>query len=211
MLAVTVSSTKSSLPGSAANPDTKGWDKGAGVISLIPETLDALEKAGIGNIALVAAGGISDGRAAAAALTLGAQGVVMGTRFLAAHETRVHPEYQAAVIAAQDGGQSTVRAKVFDELKGPNQWPKVYDGRSIHTASYDDLKQGVHIDDIRKRHAEAAKTKDAGFSSQPTQARAAEWAGTGVGLVRKVQSAAEIVEEVRGECLRALNDVRSRI
>lgn len=103
-----------------------GFEKGAGIISLLPEVADALATEGYGNIPLVTAGGIVDGRGAAAALTLGAQGVVMGTRFLSATEANIHPKWRDAVLATSDGGQNTVRAKLFDELRGPNMWPERY-------------------------------------------------------------------------------------
>ncbi|EME80494.1 uncharacterized protein MYCFIDRAFT_189995 [Pseudocercospora fijiensis CIRAD86] len=165
-----------------------GFEKGAGIISLR----------------------IADGRAVAAALVLGAEGVVMGTRFLSAPETRVHPQYREAIIHAKDGGQSTVRDKVFDELRGPNQWPGDYDGRSIRTASYRDKAEGVHIDEIRQRHADAALGESAGYAADGTSGRAATWAGTGVGLVTKAQRAAEVVEEVRQQAAASLEAVRSR-
>lgn len=174
-----------------------GFEKGAGIISLLPEVHDALSSAGLGHIPLVAAGGIVDGRGAAAALALGAEGVVLGTRFLAAHETNVHPLYQDAVIAAGDGGQTTVRAKLFDELKGPNPWPGEYDGRSIVSESWTDHTAGVGIEEIRRLHQAAAEDRGkAGFGLHGG-GRAAMWAGTGVGLVREKQGAGEIVEEVR--------------
>lgn len=184
-----------------------GFEKGAGIVSLLPEVSDALESEGL-DIALVASGGISEGKAAAAAFALGAQGVVMGTRFLSAKETVIHPKYRGAVLAAKDGGQSTIRAKVFDELRGPNRWPVAYDGRSLKMQSFHDHKAGVDIDDIRKRHNEAIKAEDAGFG---IDGRAAMWAGTGVGLVRKEQQAAEIVEETRRGIVEAMNKAKTRL
>jgi len=50
----------------------------------------------------VAAGGIADGRGMAAALALGAEGVQVGTRFLASREAPVHEDYKRAVVKAQD-------------------------------------------------------------------------------------------------------------
>ncbi len=184
-----------------------GFEKGAGIISLLPEATDALKKHDFGHIPLLASGGIVDGRGAAAAFSLGASGVVLGTRFLAAKETTVHPKYQAAVIRASDGGQSTVRAKLFDELKGPNMWPVDYDGRSLVTASYTDHVNGVKIDEIRERHTEALKEKDMGWGESN---RATVWAGTGVGLVKAIQTAADIVEEVRRDVVEVLNAARAR-
>lgn len=157
-----------------------GFEKGAGIISLLPETADALEENGFSDINLVGAGGIADGRSAAAAFALGAEGVVVGTRFLAASETKVHPSYREAVLAAKDGSQTTTRCKLFDELKGPNIWPEAYDGRGIVMESWADHLDGVSIDEIRERHAEAVKLNSAGYGTNG-KGRAAMWAGTGVG------------------------------
>ncbi|KAF2480818.1 hypothetical protein BDY17DRAFT_302449 [Neohortaea acidophila] len=187
-----------------------GYEKGAGFISLLPEISDALAANGHNGISLVAAGGIVDGRSAAAAFALGAQGVVMGTRFLSARETNVHPVYQEALVAASDGGQSTRRSKLFDNLRGPNIWPGAYDGRSILMQSWADHESGVGIEEIRKRHKEALKDDDKGFNADRS-GRAVMWAGTGVGLVKKVQPAAEIVEEVRSTAAARLKEVASKL
>ena len=186
-----------------------GYEKGAGIISLVPEVSDALAANGH-DIPLVAAGGIVDGRGAAAALALGAQGVVMGTRFIAAPETNVHSLYQEALLAASDGGQSTTRSKLFDNLRGPNIWPVAYDGRSIVMESFEDHESGVDIEEIRRKHNEAVKAEDAGFGVD-RKGRAAIWAGTAVGIVKKVQPAAEIVEEVRDAARKALEAVNSKL
>ncbi|KAK6001950.1 hypothetical protein QM012_002440 [Aureobasidium pullulans] len=172
-----------------------GGEKGAGIISLIPETLYALQSLELDDMSIVAAGGIADGASVAAALALGADGVVMGTRFLVAEETVVHPAYQAAILETEDGGQTTTRAKLFDELAGPNIWPKDFDGRALIAQSYHDHIQGISIDEIRKSHAEAKQTPHLGFDQE--NRRAAIWAGTGVGFARKKAPASEIIAEVR--------------
>ncbi|OTA21253.1 hypothetical protein BTJ68_15321 [Hortaea werneckii EXF-2000] len=175
-----------------------GFEKGAGIVTLFPEVSDALDSAGYGDMPLLASGGIVCGRSAAAALALGARGVVMGTRFLAATETTMHPAYRAAILAASEGAESTVRSKLFDELRGPNIWPEEYDGRNLVMESWKDHRNGVSLDEIRKSHAEAVKAEDRGYAVNG-KGRAAIWAGSGVGLVRKEQSAAEIMEDVRRE------------
>lgn len=185
-----------------------GFEKSAGIVSLLPEATDTLSNAGFGSIPLLASGGIVDSRGAAAAFALGAQGVVLGTRFLSAKETIVHPKYQAAVLAAKDGGQATVRSKLFDELAGPNIWPVTYDGRSLRTKSYHDRANGMSLDDVRKLYKESLKEKDLGWGEAD---RATVWAGTGVGLVQKVQPAAEIVEEVRNGVKQALEAAKARL
>jgi nitronate monooxygenase len=65
---------------------------GAGIVSLVPETRGTLDREGFSGIGIFAAGGISDGRGIAAALACGANGVVMGTRFLASTEVELPAE-----------------------------------------------------------------------------------------------------------------------
>lgn len=65
-------------------------------MALIPQVCDAVD------IPVIAAGGIADGRGAAAAFMLGASGIQMGTRFLTAKECNIHPEYKNKVLAAKD-------------------------------------------------------------------------------------------------------------
>lgn len=63
---------------------------------LVPQVVDALE------IPVIAAGGIADGRGIAASMMLGAEGVQVGTRFLAAEECQIHPTYKELVVKAKD-------------------------------------------------------------------------------------------------------------
>lgn len=65
-------------------------------MALVPQVADAVK------IPVLAAGGIADGRGVAAAFMLGAKGVQIGTRFLAAEECTVHPEYKRMIIKAKD-------------------------------------------------------------------------------------------------------------
>lgn len=186
-----------------------GFEKGAGVISMLPEITDALAENGL-KTRLVAAGGITEGRSVAAAMMLGAEGVVMGTRFICSQEARVHPTWQKAVLSADDGAESTVRSKLFDNLRGPNMWPRAYDGRSIVMESYEAHVSGTDIEEIRRLHNDAAKEDHAGYGTHG-KGKAAMWAGTGVGLVKKVQPAGEIVEEVRSAALKAIEAAKARL
>jgi nitronate monooxygenase len=177
-----------------------GFEKGASIVSLLPEASDTLAREGFSHIPLVASGGIADGRGVAAALALGAQGVVMGTRFLASKEINVHPVYQDALLEAQDGGQVTTRSKLFDQLRGPNIWPELYDGRGLVAQSHKDYADGMSLEWIQRLHNEAVSGEDRGFKTG-LQGRAAIWAGTGVGLVKEVQSAKDILESVREQAM----------
>lgn len=65
-------------------------------IVLVPQICDAT------NLPVIAAGGIADGRGAAAAFMLGACGIQMGTRFLSAYECSIHPTYKEKILKAND-------------------------------------------------------------------------------------------------------------
>lgn len=188
-----------------------GLAKSAGLVSLLPEVRDALGREGLlEDVAVVGSGGVVDGRGAAAAFALGAEGVVMGTRFLSASEAALHPNWRAEVLRTRDGGQGTVKSMLFDELRGPSIWPEGYDGRGLVNASSGDFDKGVGIDEVRRLFVEASQEEDGGFGAGG-KGRAAMWAGTGVGLVTKEQSAAEIVEEVREGVRTALEDAKARL
>lgn len=180
-----------------------GKSPGASILSLIPETADALEKEGLaGKTVLVAAGGIVDGRSVAAALAVGAQGVVMGTAFLAAEEVEIHTAYRDAVLKTRDGGVNTIRSTIFDELPGKNVWPGGYDGRAVVAQSYKDHVGGMKVEELRELYKRAKVEETQGYG--PDNRRAAIWAGTGVGLVNEVRPAKVIIEESRRDAKKVL-------
>jgi nitronate monooxygenase len=75
--------------------------------ALIPIVRDA-----IGDVPLIASGGVADGRGLAAALALGADGAAFGTRFLASEEAAAHPVYKRRIVAARAG--DTIHTTLFD-------------------------------------------------------------------------------------------------
>lgn len=193
----------------AADAGGHGGSPGAGLVSLIPEARDALDDAGFSSIHIIGAGGIGDGRGVAATLASGADGVLLGTMFLASLEVKLPArEYQEAILATSDGGQSTVRGSVFDELRGKNIWPSGWDGRALVNSSYTDYLGGVGVDKLRERYAEAAKSPHKGFGGER---RAAIWVGSGVGLLKEVKAAGDIVRELRDGCEVALKKAASRL
>lgn len=171
-----------------------GLEHGAGIISLLPEVADTLKAEGYGNIPLIGTGGIVEGRGVAACLMLGAHGVVMGTRFLACKETTISRGYQEEVVRAKDGGVSTKRSIVYDYLRGTTGWPARYNGRGLVNQSYKDALAGMSREENKKLYDEALKTGDAGWG---VTGRLTTYAGTGVGLIKEINSAKDIVDEVR--------------
>ena len=178
-----------------------GLVRGAGVISLVPEVYDALEAIGK-SLPLLAAGGIADGRGASAVLSLGASGVVVGTRFLAATETEIAPGYQKEVLRVTDGGQSTIRTKAYDNLRGTTGWPDHYNGRGIWNKSFTDHESGMPIGENQSLYEKALKIGDDGWGPE---GRLTAYAGSAIGLVREVESASAIVGKIRQEAIDASN------
>jgi len=184
-----------------------GLAQSSSVVSLFPECFDALQKEGYGHIPLIATGGIVDGRGVAAALSLGASGVCLGTRFLASPEAVISQGYRDAVIKASDGGVTTARTTVYDRLRGTIGWPSIYNGRGILNQSFWDYIKGMGEDENRKLYEEAIQQGDSGWGDS---GRMTTYAGTGVGLIREVKPASEIVEEVRKDAKSHLVAASSR-
>lgn len=166
----------------------------ASILTLIPEVSDALEST-YSRVPLIAAGGIADGRGAAAALTLGAAGVALGTRFLATPEARINPGYQQAILAGHDGGQKTVRTQLYNHLRGTMDWPEEYNARGLINASWRDYQAGMPFEQNQELHAQAVQKGEKAWGEE--EGRTATYAGTNVGLVRDVKPAAKVVKEIR--------------
>ncbi|KAK4233759.1 hypothetical protein C8A03DRAFT_19219 [Achaetomium macrosporum] len=166
---------------------------GIGFITLLPEIADATQGSGV---PLIAAGGVADGRGVAAALGVGAAGVAMGTRFLASQEARIKKGYQDEVVRATDGGVNTVRTQLYNHLRGTFGWPDQFSPRTIINRSWVEHQAGTPMEDLKKRHDEAVGKGDAAWGPE---GRTATYAGAGVGLIRSVAPAGEIVEGVRKE------------
>ncbi|KAK4500218.1 hypothetical protein PRZ48_008405 [Zasmidium cellare] len=176
-----------------------GRREAASLISLVPETLDSLKEAGRGSIPVLAAGGIVEPRAAAAALALGASGIVMGTRFLVAEEAGIAQGWKQALLRTQDGGTATVRSTLCDRIKETKpEWPPWYDGRQLRNRGHDDEDAGLsEAENIRRYKEEMKKASD--VSAWKNEGRLVAYSGTGVGLIKNIQPAKDIVEEILRE------------
>jgi len=153
---------------------------------------------------VVAAGGIADGRGLAAALMLGAQGALLGTRFLASHEALTSAVAKAKLVAAR--GDDTIRTRVFDIVRNLD-WPAPYTGRALQNAF------------SRQWHGREAELEKSLPTETPRYARAAEandldtsvvFAGESVDLIRDVKPAAAIVASLVHEAETALRSNLSR-
>jgi enoyl-[acyl-carrier protein] reductase II len=95
----------------AQGTEAGGFGGKVSTVALVPQVVDA-----VGPVPVLAAGGIADGRGLAAALVLGAQGVNLGTRFLASEEAAISDEWKRAILAA--GSQNAVKVDVWDDIFG---------------------------------------------------------------------------------------------
>ena len=186
-------------------PEDMDWRKVQGSSPLLPEVADEL---GESNIPLMAAGGIADGRGVAAALSLGAAGAVMGTRFLAAKEANLSKGYQGDVLRVKDGGQNTVRTTLYDELSGRTDWPPEYDGRNVVNQSILDHSEGVEFEQNKKLYQEATKKGDDGWGAG---GRLTAYVGSAVGLIREVIGAEDIVKRARADAIASLERAKSAL
>ncbi|KAF2717898.1 hypothetical protein K431DRAFT_254481 [Polychaeton citri CBS 116435] len=175
---------------------------GMGLITLLPEIADATAGSGI---PLFAAGGIADGRGVAAALCLGASGVAMGTRFLAAKEARISGGYQKEIIRASDGAVNTVRTLLYNHLRGTFGWPEGYSPRTIINKSWKDHQAGAQFNELQTLHDHALESGDDGWGPE---GRLATYAGASIGLVNDVRDAIAITQEVRDEALQKFNTMK---
>ena len=107
----------------AQGTEAGGHGGARATLPLVPAVVDA-----VGDIPVVAAGGIADGRGLSAALMLGASGVLCGTAFYASNEALTHPAAKRAALAAS--GDATLRGSVFDVARGLD-WPPQWNLRTL--------------------------------------------------------------------------------
>ena len=139
------------------------------------------------DVPVLAAGGIADGRALAAALVAGADGAWLGTAFLAAEECDIAGDYKSAVVAS-DGGD-TVFTRAYDIASGL-PWPAPVGER---------VQRDAFTDQWADREQE--------LRAQPVQpSTEAVLYGQSAGSVREVRPAADIVRSIVDDAERALRD-----
>lgn len=151
-------------------------------LTLVPAIVDAVGD----KVPVVLSGGAADGRGLAAALMLGAQGIVMGTRFYASKEAAGRDAAKQRIVAAN--GDDTLRSIVFD-VSRQNVWPHPYTGRCLanaHTAKWLGREHELmRRADVLAKFSSARETGD--FDIAPVIA------GESAGLIHDVPSASDIV------------------
>ena len=153
---------------------------------LVPQVCDAT------HLPVLAAGGIADGRGAAAAFLLGACGVQMGTRFLSAYECTIHPNYKQKVLKATD----LCTMVTGKRLGHPVRSLRTPFARSYAKAEYggmsDEELEAFGVGALRKAVQEGDNEKGSFLCGQIAA------------MVNKEQPAAEIVKEVMDQAEQVL-------
>jgi NAD(P)H-dependent flavin oxidoreductase YrpB (nitropropane dioxygenase family) len=156
---------------------------GMSTLPLVPQVVDV-----VNGVPVVAAGGIADGRGLAAALMLGAQGALIGTRFLATPEARGRGHSKDVILNAL--GSQTVASKFFDDVLGI-RWPGAL-VRSIRNPLLDRWAQrqqdwALAVDQIRPSLEAAMAAGDFVL------------AGESAGMIHDIVPAGELVERIARE------------
>ena len=161
----------------------EGMDSGGHIgsqttMTLVPQVADAV------SIPVIAAGGIADGRGIAASFLLGAEGVQMGTRFLVAKESIVHPNYKERVIKARD---------IDSEVTGMSTGHPIRVLRNAMSREYLKMEQeGATFEELE--HLTLGSLRKAVIDGDVVNGSL--MAGQSAGMVKKEQTCEEIMQEI---------------
>jgi nitronate monooxygenase len=173
----------------AQGAEAGGHGERRATFTLVPEIADYIARHAPDTL-LCAAGGVGDGRGLAAALMLGADGVVIGSRFWASEEALVHPAMLQAALEAS--GDDTLRSTVTDIMRGYD-WPERYTGRVLRnefTDRWHDDPEGLRgaLAEELPRWQDAVAQGDARIANA--------FVGEVTGLIRDVKPAAAILRDI---------------
>lgn len=150
-------------------------------MALVPQVADAV------SIPVIAAGGIADGRGIAAAFMLGAQGVQMGTRFVAAKESIAHDNYKERLIKARDIDSEVTGMSTGHPIRVlRNQMSRQYLKLEKEGAGFEELER-LTLGSLRKAVMEGDVVNGSVMAGQIA------------GLVKKEQTCKEIIDELVSE------------
>ncbi len=158
-----------------------GW---MGALPLVPMVVDA-----VAPLPVLAAGGIADGRGLAAALALGAQGVLLGTRFLATRESPIAERFKTAIV--ESDGHDTLLSEIPDLAAGL-MWPGAMarTGRNAFIARWAGREWALRASQPQVA-AELAQARSEGDADN-----AVLYYGQDAGLIDAILPAAEVVHRM---------------
>jgi len=156
---------------------------------LIPQLVDVLK------IPVIAAGGIADGRGILAALSLGAEGVQIGTRFAVTEESSAHPNYKKKVIEAKDNDTILVLKKIGMARMIKNEFTSIVHKEELNGADEEKLK--LLLGQKRERLGIFEGDEQNGMME----------AGQGAGLIKEILPVKDLMEKLIREYDYALQKV----
>lgn len=162
----------------AEGTESGGHIGSATTMTLVPQVVDAVD------IPVIAAGGIADGRGFAAAMMLGAEAVQIGTRFVVAKESIVHPNYKEKLIKAKDiDSEVTGRSTGHPVRQIRNKMTREYLKLEENHASLEEMEQ-LTLGSLRK----AVIDGDVQYGTV--------MAGQIAGLIKKEETCQEIIDDI---------------
>ena len=153
-----------------------------GGLALVPQVVDAVK------IPVLAAGGIADGRGLVAALALGAQGVVVGTRFVATPEAQAAPQYREAIL--HSGDADTIRTRCYTGKPARtirNRYNEDWERKADQIQPFP-MQVGVSVQEGVMDYMGIGRGADPDRSFMP--------AGQGMGLIRQIKPAGEVLADI---------------
>jgi enoyl-[acyl-carrier protein] reductase II len=142
------------------------------------------------DVPLIAAGGICDGKGMAAAFALGAEGIQMGTRFVSSFESPVHQNYKLKIVDAKETGTYVLNKKATPCIRAlkSNKMDSIYEEGRMPADVFKDIRDVYFGGDMEAAPALAGQT---------------------AGLIHKIKSAKEIIDETVSEFFQITNRLGS--
>jgi len=146
------------------------------------------------DIPVIAAGGIADGKGFLGALAMGAEGILLGSRFMATRECPVHEEIKAKYVEA--GAEET--ALIMKSIRNPMR--TIRNKLAVDVLAIED--RGTTLEEILK-HVSGQRTKSSYMDGNPENSMLP--CGQGVGLIDDIKTVVQVMEEIIEEA-RACRD-----
>jgi nitronate monooxygenase len=179
-----------------------GHHGGRSTLPLVPAVVDLAR-----GTPVLAAGGIGDGRGLAAALTLGAAGAMIGTRFEATHESLLSAAEAKAVLEATAADTTSGRAIDIAARPPETRWPANYPARTLRNA-FTDQWQGR---DAELDANSAAQDEFRAKVAEQDMAYRPIWAGEALDLIDDLELAGPLVGTIAGDAADALRKANAMI
>lgn len=154
---------------------------------------------------IVTAGGVGDGTDVAADMLRGADGVLLGTRFLLTPEADYKDEQKQLLLKAKE--TDTIRSYAFDEARNTMSWPEGIDGRGLYSPTVAEYEAAAAQAPKGTTHVPGWQERQARYKQAMAQndvERLITWSGTGVGAMNDICPAGQLVVRLTQEAAHAL-------